>query len=344
MASTIIPISPINFNIEELSSNDQSILTSNFTDGKVTYGRSKIEFHIYDLNNNLISSDENISEWNVSTDLSVSKNTNPVSVYETQTPNTNENTSVTLYPESNLINSGYAYGIYNVLYNFTEYQFGSSPVNQFYISEISSDRTEIKITNNFIPSGSLQIAYEDFKLKYSTDTFFDEFYINFGDNNLYLGINVLLDVANASTSGLCIKLYEPLPLDFDIKSQLWVVTKTADSVAYKIEVETPSFNIDTILTLGGPNTNIQTPNQLSNPSTLFSYNTLVSSSISSSKDQLKSYLYDNSVDINIDYNYYSNFVFYSSAANRLNNFYLKAQEIENYRNIIKTLIINILMQ
>ena len=334
MASTIIPISPINFNIEELSSNDQSILTSNFTDGKVTYGRSKIEFHIYDLNNNLISSNENISEWNVSTDLSVSKNTNPVSVYETQTPNTNENTSVTLDPESNLINSGYAYGIYNVLYNFTEYQFGSSPVNQFYISEISSDRTEIKITNNFIPSGSLQIAYEDFKLKYSTDTFFDEFYINFGDNNLYLGINVLLDVANASTSGLFIKLYEPLPLDFDIKSQLWVVTKTADSVAYKIEVETPSFNIDTILTLGGPNTNIQTPNQLSNPSTLFSYNTLVSSSISSSKDQLKSYLYDNSVDINIDYNYYSNFVFYSSATNRLNNFYLKAQEIENYNNDI----------
>ena len=62
--------------------------------------------------------------------------------------------------------------------------------------------------------------------------------------------------------------------------------------------------------------------------------TLVSSSISSSKDQLKSYLYDNSVDINIDYNYYSNFVFYSSAANRLNNFYLKAQEIENYNNDI----------
>jgi len=334
MASTIIPINPLTFNIEELSSNDQSILTSNITDGKVIYGKSKIEFHIYDLNNNLITSDENISEWNVSTDLSVSKTTNPISVYETSTPNTNENTTVILDPEANITNLGYTYGTYNVLYNFTDYQFESSPLNQFYITDISSDRTEIRITNNFIPTGSLKIAYEDFKLKYSTDTFFDEFYINFGNNNLYLGINVLLDTPDNTTSGLFIKLYEPLPLDFGVKSQLWIVTKTAESVAYNINLELPSFIIDNITTIAGPNTNIQTKNTLSNPSSLFSYNTLVSSSLSSSKDQLKSYLYDNSVDINIDYNDYNNFVFYSSAANRLSNFYLKAQEIENYNNDI----------
>jgi hypothetical protein len=334
MASTITPINPLTFNIEELSSNDQSILTPNITDGKIIYGKSKIEFHVYDLNNNLISSDEDISEWNVSTDLSVSKTTNPISVYETSTPNTNENTTVVLDPEVNITNIGYTYGTYNVLYNFTDYQFGSSPSNQFYITDISSDRTEIRITNNFIPTGSLKIAYEDFKLKYSTDTFFDEFYINFGSNNLYLGINILLDTPDSTTSGLFIKLYEPLPLDFDVKSQLWIVTKTAESVAYNINLELPSFTIDNITTIAGPNTNIQTKNILSNPSTLFSYNTLVSSSLSSSKDQLKSYLYDNSVDINIDYNDYNNFVFYSSAANRLSNFYLKAQEIENYNNDI----------
>ena len=70
--------------------------------------------------------------------------------------------------------------------NWTEssYNFPISPLNQFYITDISSDRTEIRITNNFIPTGSLKIAYEDFKLKNSVDTFFDDFYIDFGNGDI----------------------------------------------------------------------------------------------------------------------------------------------------------------
>ena len=287
MATAIIPISPLTFNIEELSPSDQSILTSNFIDGKVAYGKSKVEFHVYDLNNNLIISDVDISEWSVSTDLNLSKTSSSVSIL-----NTNENTVVTLDPEVNINNLGFTYGNYNVLYNFTEYQFGSSPSNQFYISDISSDRTEIRITNNFILTGSLQVTYDIFKSEYGNDTFFDEFYINFGNNNLYLGVNILLDTPDNNTSGLFIKLYEPLPPEFDVKSQLWIVTKTADSIAYNINIPSPEFTLDNVVTLAGPNTNIQTKNQLSNPSSLFSYNALISSSLSSSKDQLKSYLYD----------------------------------------------------
>ena len=53
---------------------------------------------------------------------------------------------------------------------------------------------------------------------------------------------------------------------------------------------------------------------------------------SSLKYQLNSILNEKGFEINIDYNDYSNFVFFSSAKTRLENFYYKVSLIEEYSN------------
>ena len=82
-----------------------------------------------------------------------------------------------------------------------------------------------------------------------------EFYLNFGNNNYVLSVNILLDETTSNYS-LLIKLYEPLPSQYTTKSECYVVIKTAESVAYEvqfddiitgfnsIQIKPANFNID----------------------------------------------------------------------------------------------------
>ena len=89
-----------------------------------------IEYHIFDPNNNLLSSSYDYTS------------------YSTQVTNPSSSLYNTLYidPDQDLNNSGYDIGEYNVLYNFYRPVFLSSNTTRYFIKEISSDRTEIKIS------------------------------------------------------------------------------------------------------------------------------------------------------------------------------------------------------
>ena len=120
-------------------------------------------------------------------------------------------------PAADIKNLGIQFGEYNLTYNVLRPKIVKNYIKSFFIKEISGDRTELRLITNNVSNIDVENGTYDFINEIQSLTYFKEFYLNFGDNNLYLGINVLLDVANASTSGLFIKLYEPLPLDFDIK-------------------------------------------------------------------------------------------------------------------------------
>jgi homoserine trans-succinylase len=64
--------------------------------------------------------------------------------------------------------------------------------------------------------------------------------------------------------------------------------------------------------------------------------TLISNlqNVSSSYQQLLSLITSQSIDINTDYSNIPNFVFFSSAKQRLTKFYNKVKEIEDYNNLI----------
>ena len=244
--------------------------------------------------------------------------------------------NVVIDPEADLKRQGYEEGNYNTLYNFLKNRLASSPTNRYYIDQISSDRTEIRLNTTTIPNDELILSTQEFINYRNSSSVFIDFYLDFGDNNLIIANNVLLDVTtNPTDPTVLIKLYEPLPTSLDIQSQCWVAETIADPVAYNISI-TQTFDIlDQNIQLKGPNTNISIKDQINNSTPYTTYSSLTSnSSVSgtgSLQYQINSILAEKGLEINIDYSDYSDFVFFSSAQTRLENFYYKLALIDSYQ-------------
>jgi hypothetical protein len=82
------------------------------------------------------------------------------------------------------------------------------------------------------------------------------------------------------------------------------------------------------------NFNLNIKDQVNNSTLELSYIDLISTSLTSSQTQLNSLLEEKEIDINIDYSNFYNFVHFSSAKTRLENFYYKLELIEQYSSLI----------
>ena len=163
---------------------------------------------------------------------------------------------ISLDPSQDVINSGYDQGVLFTLYNFINYELNSSYQELYYISEISSDRTEIRLESNFITDSDIEYAYNIFKEKLEDQDFFDEFYISFKENRYYIAVNCELDTAGDRFSVL-IKLYEPLPTSFSTQDECYVATKVAETEGYQVQLFTEDTLFDDLDYIKGPNTNLE---------------------------------------------------------------------------------------
>ena len=319
---TITEVLANEFELQTISSQDISLIAENSVEGIFSPTASSVEFTVYDFNKNLLYFDPSLNNW--STDFN-------------SFANTEKNiTSLTVNPAEDIINIGYGYGKTYAVYNFLQNELESSINNQFYISEISSDRTEVRIDYPSVSNTSLEILFDVFYTKFNSPETYDYFYLNFGDNQLLIATNAYLDKSSSDYS-ILIKLYEPLPSQLDLKSQCYVSSKVADPVAYLVDFQLDLGQIDNITQLKGPNINLNVAGQVNNSTIYQSLESLTTTVNTSSFNQLQSLLEERGVEINIDYTDYSNFVFYSSAASRLENFYAKAKQIEDYNNEINSL-------
>jgi hypothetical protein len=307
-------LDPTTFDFQEYSNNDTSLINSNVLDVSFNPNSDYIEYFIFDLNNNVLH-ENNIGLLN----------------YKLL------NNQLTLDPETDLKNTGFDEGEYNTLYNILSNKLGSSTLNTFYIQEISSDRTEIRLNTTSIPNDELVLKTNEFvdKIQNSTGGYLD-FYLDFGGNQLIIANNVLLDNTDLNDPTILIKLYEPLPSTFQNKNECWVVEQIAESVAYNISI-TQTFNIeDQNIVLKGPNLNLDLQNQINNSTTYTNYtslsNTTQKQNTGSFYYQLNSLLAEKGINVNIDYTNYSQFVNLSSAQTRLENFYYKLSLIEQYQS------------
>jgi hypothetical protein len=161
--------------------------------------------------------------------------------------------------------------------------------------------------------------------------------LNFSLNKLIIANNVLLDNTDPTNPTVLIKLYEPLPTEFDVKSELWVVDKIADSVAYQINLQTIYEYVDQNTPLRGPNFSLTATDQTNNSSDYGNASTLSTGSsmlgTGSLYYQVNNLLSNKGININIDYSNYSNFVHFSSAETRLENFYYKISLLESYQKL-----------
>jgi len=304
-------LDPNTLQLQNYSTEDEALISSFTQDISFDPNEDYIEYYILDLNKNILYGDDVYTNFSILNNL------------------------VSINPQKDLEEAGYVEGSYYTIYNFLKRRLSSSPNDTLFIQEISSDRTELRLNTNQINNIDItdltnQLANE---IALNTGTYLD-FYLNFGDNQLVIANNILLDNLDPNDPTVLVKLYEPLPQNFTINSQCWVVEQVAESQAYQIDLQT-IFNFEVEPNyIAGPNFNLDLQDQINNSTPYYNetyltqnYSALGSGSL---LYQLNSLLAEKGIEINIDYSDYSQFCHFSSAETRLENFYYKLSLIEQY--------------
>ena len=308
---------------------------------------NSMEFYIYDANKQIIYSDYDF------TGFYVNDNSRPSSSYSVITGKTTVTTdSVNLQPETDVATQGFTNGKLYAVYNFVNLELASSLETPYYLAEISSDRTEIRLKSNKIPTIDMKRSFVSLNRRLKTPDYFDEIYISFGNNDYHIGVNMKYDDVlgespknptkadrvkssnGVGESSILIKLYDPLPTRFELLDELYVVTKTAESQAYLVNFvnDYSSTEVDKLISLRGPNSNLQI-NEFVNGSTTFkSKDNLLGTESSGSKDQLLNRLAQKGVTLNIDYSTgsFEQYINFSSAKSQISNFVEKVSRIQAY--------------
>ena len=322
MAAEITQIDIENFTSQTYEVQDTNLIPSFEINTSLT-SSSYIELFIYDNNQNVLISEYNFSQYTVLNDGQSAGNNNDISQIE-------------INPEEILLNYDFFQGEYVTYFNFLNKKIGSY-LQQLYISEISSDRTEIRLNSTSLTIIDLIEQTTNFVQEREDSSYFLDFYLNFGDNQLIIANNIQLDNQDPINPTVLVKLYEPLPVDFILNSTLWIITSIEESIAYKVTYPNNVFIINDTIPVNGPNFNLNIKDQVNNSTLELSYIDLISTSLTSSQTQLNSLLEEKEIDINIDYSNFYNFVHFSSAKTRLENFYYKLELIEQYSSLILSL-------
>jgi hypothetical protein len=319
MATEITQIDIQDFISQTYEGADISLLSQFEIDNTLT-PNSYIEYFIYDNNKNILSTDYSFTEYTILNDGQSAGNDNNLSQIE-------------INPEQSLINSGYDQGEYITYFNILNKQIGSE-LQQLYIAEISSDRTEIRLDSTSLTNIDIVEQVNNFIQERDNNSYFLDFYINFGDNQLYIANNISLDNQDSTNPTILIKLYESLSDEFDINSTLWVVTFVEEPIAYKVTFENIPIIFTDTTSISGPNFNLELKDQINNSSLELSYADIIQTSLNSSTQQINSLLEEKEIDINVDYTNFNNFIHFSSIKTRTENFYHKISLIEQYSSSI----------
>ena len=305
-------IDPTTFEFQEYSQEDISLISNVDIDVSFNPETDYVSYTLYDYNKNIII--------NIPSDY---RNYSLV------------DNIISLDPVEGVKDAGQEQGQFNAVYNFLTNKLGSSYVNQLYIEEISQDRTEIRLNSLSILNSELKLYCDQFitEIRNSPNDY-EDFYLNFNKNQLIIANNILLDTSDPLDYSVIIKLYEPLPTNFTLKTECWVVQQIADPIAYYISIDLIYNNIDNKIYLKGPNLNLPIKDQINNSTNFSNYtslsNTITPQGSGSFQYQLNSLLVEKGIEINIDYSDYSNFINFSSAQTRVENFYYKLSLIETY--------------
>jgi hypothetical protein len=305
----IVNIDPTTFETQEYQPSDENLIVKNVLDTEFNPSTDYIEYFVYDGNKNLI----NILD------------PSPLTSYRVK------DSDVILQPSLDLQNLGFDIGLYYISYSFYKKLILSSPTERYFISEISSDRTEIRLDSNVIDSSLIENSVQDFILYRENSNYFVDFKLNLGNNNLAIANNIKLDLKSLKGE-IIIKLYEALPPEINIKDELWVVEEISTIQSYQVTFPEITYEFKDYEFMSGPNFNIEVRNEKGESGQELSYDDLLNTNFTSSQNQIISLLDEKGININVNYEDFNEFIHFSSAKTRLENFYYKVKLIEDYNN------------
>ena len=300
---------------QEYSTSDLSLVNKAFITPSFGGPTDYIELFIKDQAGTVIGSNYNVTKYNVGSTV------DPV----------NHTTSVLyLDPEADARDQGFNRGSVNVKYNFFRRFLASGPsLNQnFWIKQISTSRTEIKVARQDLSNLELAAAFNEFNGVLGSDAYYPDFLLNFGIDVQLIAVNAVY-VEEEGQGYILFKLYEPLPDSIDLKSTFWVVTQVADPAEFNVTINVTPDILPTSTPLRGPNYKVNVTDKIGKTTPYYNYSSLFLTSVTSSYQQLQSMMQEKGIQINVDYSNFGNFIHFSSATERLYNFAYKIQQIES---------------
>jgi hypothetical protein len=260
----------------------------------------------------------------------------------------NDTTSQNVTPEhisidlvNNFANLGISRGQYKVIYNVFDNVLGSPGGTKLWIKEISPSRTELRL-QLFDNNSTMARQFSDLLARWNTaitNDQFDTYLLNFGANQTYQIVDFKFGGEGSKINGvpeILVKLYNPLPIEFVEKTQVWISEEITTPIAESVLL-VPKYVPEVYNTLPGPNFNLGDYEKTSIATDFKSWNDLLGSSLTTSQQLIDSYFPSGSlagVKLNINYRLFDNFVHFSSATERVENFYYKLQQIEHYSDQI----------
>jgi hypothetical protein len=301
--------------VEKYSTEDTQLISSFEINSSFNPSKHVVELHLLTLNDEVLFSEYDYRGYK--------------QLGNAQSSGQEGASVLTIDPIQDSISFDYGNGGIKLLYHFlNDLYTDDTSFAELYIQDISPDRTELKLASLALSPTDLERFTNVIKSKLESEAFFNEFRLNFEDNDLLIGINIdTLD--NVIEKEVVVKLYEPLPFTYGIKSKLRIVELVANSSAYEVQSEiTPEPVV--LPTLKPANFNIEVQDENIVPTQYFNYDELFSYPVNNANSQLFSLVNEKGVDISIDHTSYSDFIHFSSAQERLINFKYKLDLVTSY--------------
>ena len=221
-------------------------------------------------------------------------------------------------------------GTFRIAVNFFQNLIGSYERQHLRIDEISPDRTEIRLRaiDSDDPEFLRQITNYISSVKHTTGRFHETYLLNFSRNQTAFVVNSVV-----IGEYVYVKLYEPLDAAIDVNFKCWVVKELKPTYLDKVSL-IPALQDQAYRKLANPNWQANYSYDVSSETSLKTWNELLGSSVQTSQQIVDAYFSGSlsGVKLNIDYSDFNNFIFYSSATERLENFKYKLELIEYYNS------------
>ena len=302
--------------VDDYTSKDELLINEFTVNSSFDQSKNYIELHYYSLDGTLLRS--------------IDFYQNIKSPQDAGTANNGTLDSVVLGLEKDLKAGGYEYGEVYLIYNFLNDPFTDGVKKEpFFIEEIASDRFEIRLLSRNLDKSKVFDYTKKFKTRLAkADS--SEFKLGLGGNRFLLSTNIDT-LEYKDDMSVVIRLYNPLPEDVSTKQILYICEEVSDTVGFSVEAEVIPDEIK-IPYLKGPNFNSEEGLEKNNPTQYHTIADLFNYPVTNSYYEVRSLFNEKGAEITIDHTEYSDFIHFSSAKERLDNFKYKLDLISTYQS------------
>lgn len=316
--------------IESIDNQDLNQLSSKTLIRSFGQNNDSIEMTIYDQNGQVLLVDEFFNDY--------------TPYYDTPGTDSEQTkiTSIDIDFEQVLQDYGYLTGKYVMNFSFQRRILTKGLKKLFYISEISPTRREIRVKSDVLGKNEFADVISDLSRILNQSNFIKDINLTFGRGNVLLALNALLD---KDDTGL-IKLYNPLPGGLSVNSRFRIFEEVINPLEVTVQMASSQEGTDFGIDIGTPNFTLSNEDIFTVPSGYKTFDQILTNgAASSSFNNIQNILNEGSVQIDLEFDntdtpsgyHFENFIHFSSATERLENFKYKLGLLQSYSSSLARL-------